>query len=522
MGREALVILIYTQHQQLLHKDEQLLQKDEQLLSRAAEIEILKLQIAKLRRLQYGRKSEKLDQQIEQLELQLEELEIQESAATPPPPTESPAAPSPTETPAKPARRAWPAHLPRKTHTRLPQTSACPQCQGEMRPIGEDVSETLEYVPGHYEVIREVRPKFTCKSCAKLVQAEASSRPIPRGEAGPGLLAHVVISKFVDHLPLYRQAQIFARSGVELSRSTLADWLGQVSRLLAPLVEQVRRQVFAGVKLHADDTPVPVLAPGTGKTKTGRLWTYVRDDRSWGDPSPPAVWFAYSPDRKGEHPQRHLREFRGALQADAYAGFQPVYATGQVREIACWAHARRKFFDLVQAHGSPFAREAVQRINALYAIEGTIRGHPPEERLRVRQADALPKLEALRQWLQEGLQQLSRKSETTAAGNYILGRWQALLRYTEDGRLEIDNNTAERALRAVALGRKNYLFAGSDNGGETAATLYSLLGSAKLNGVEPEAYLREVLTRIADHPINRIAELLPWNLKPAAEPTAAA
>jgi transposase len=255
-----------------------------------------------------------------------------------------------------------------------------------------------------------------------------------------------------------------------------------------------------------------VLAPGNGKTKTGRLWTYVRDDRPAADRAAPGVWFAYSPDRKGEHPERHLREFCGTLQADAYAGFNQLYENGRIQEAACWAHVRRKFYDLQQAHASPVATEALERIGALYAIEKEIRGRPPEERCEVRTARSKPLLASLRQWFETTLPKLSRKSDTTAAIRYALSRWDALLRYTNDGRLEIDNNAAERALRAVALGRKNYLFAGSDSGGERAAAIYSLIGTAKLNGLDPEAYLREVLTRIADHPINRISELLPWNI----------
>jgi hypothetical protein len=277
-------------------------------------------------------------------------------------------------------------------------------------------------------------------------------------------------------------------------------------------VEALRRYVMAAGKLHADDTPVPVLAPGQGKTKTGRLWTYVRDDRPAGDRAAPAVWFAYSPDRKGEHPELHLKKFRGKLQADAYAGFNQVYEDGRIQHASCWAHVRRHFYDLEQAHASPVAREALVRIGALYSIEEEIRGRPPDERRAVRQARSQPLLESLRQWFEATLSKLSRKSETTVAIRYALSRWNALLRFVDDGHIEIDNNAAERSLRGVALGRKNYLFAGSDAGGERAAVIYSLIGSARLNNIDPEAYLREVLSCIADHPINRIEELLPWNL----------
>ena len=385
-----------------------------------------------------------------------------------------------------------------------------------MSKLGEDVSEVLEYVPASFFVVRHVRPKLSCTKCDHIVQAAAPSRPIERGVAGPGLLAHVLVSKYADHLPLYRQSEIYARQGIELGRSTLADWVGGTSQLLEPLIEVLRRYVTASSKLHADDTPVPVLAPGNGKTKTGRLWTYVRDDRPAGDATAPAVWFAYSPDRKGEHPERHLREFCGTLQADAYAGFNQLYENGRIQEAACWAHVRRKFYDLQQAHASPVASEALERIAALYGIEKEIRGRPAEERRQIRNARARPLLESLRQWFEATLPKLSRKSDTTAAIRYALSRWDALLRYSNDGSIEIDNNAAERALRAVALGRKNYLFAGSDTGGERAAAIYSLIGSAKLNGLDPEAYLHEVLSRIADHPITRIEELLPWNIIPDA------
>ena len=523
---EALRALILSQHQELIVKDEQLLSTHEQLLStedkltatqeqlqsREREIEHLQLLLAKLHRMQFGRKSEKLARQIEQLELRLEELESngseKESNAAEPTPTATSSAP----TPAKPARRALPDHLPRETRVHTPKEEVCPQCQGELRKLGEDVAEMLEYVPASFRVIRHVRTKLSCTKCDCIVQAEAPSRPMERGLAGPGLLAHVLVSKYADHLPLYRQSEIYARQGVELERSTMADWVGGCSRLLEPLVDALRRYVMAAGKLHADDTPVPVLFPGNGKTKTGRLWTYVRDDRPAGDDAPPAVWFTYSPDRKGEHPAQHLKKFRGLLQADAYAGFNQLYEHGGIEHVACWAHVRRHFYDLDQAHASPTAREALQRIGALYRIEEQIRGKPRDERRRVRQEQSKPLLDSLRQWFEATLSKLSRKSDTTAAIRYALTRWQALTRYIEDGHIEIDNSAAERSLRGVALGRKNYLFAGSDRGGERAATMYSLIGSAKLNGLDPEAYLRDVLTRIADHPITRIEELLPWNV----------
>ena len=418
----------------------------------------------------------------------------------------------PVPIPNKPARRPLPASLPRVTKIHAPKQVTCPDCGGRLRPLGEDVSEMLEYVPGHFEVIRLVRPKLSCPVCERIVQEPAPSRPIDRGLAGPGLLAHVLVSKYADHLPLYRQSEIYEREGLELDRSTLAGWVGGASAALAPLVEQVHRYVMNAGKLHGDDTPVPVLAPGNGKTKTGRLWTYVRDDRPAGSEAAPAVWFAYSPDRKGEHPEHHLSSFQGILQADGYAGFNHIYEKGAIQEAGCWAHVRRKFFDLQQAHASALAAEAIGRIGQLYGIEAEIRGRSPAERRDIRQVRAGPLLDSLRQWLEANLARLSKKSDTAVAIRYALGRWTALTRYCGDGALEIDNNAAERAIRAVALGRKNYLFAGSDAGGERAAAIYSLIGSAKLNGLDPQAYLRDVLERIADHPINRIAELLPWNI----------
>jgi transposase len=485
------------------------------LRSRDVLIEQLKLQLARLKRMKFGRSSEQLDEKIAQLELSLEELEANEAAAAP---AEAPAA-----TPAaKPARKPLPEHLPRERHVHEPASGSCTcaQCGGALRVLGEDVSEVLEYVPEHWKVHKHVRPKYSCGTCQAVVQASAPSRPIERGYAGPGLLAHIAVSKYCDHIPLYRQSQIYAREGIELDRGTLAEWVGAVSALVDPLIGALSKYVMGAQKLHADDTPIPVLAPGTGKTKTGRLWTYVRDDQPSGSTDPPAVLFRYSPDRKGERPREHLKTFRGILQADGYAGFQGLYDREHepLIEAACVAHARRKFFDLHAATASPVALEALERIGALYQIETDIRGQLPEQRKAARQARAVPLLKDMHDWLHATARKVSKKSELARAIGYSLSRWSALTRYCDDGRIEIDNNAAERALRAVALGRKNFLFAGSDAGGDRAAAFYSLIGSAKLNGLDPEAYLRDVITRIAEHPINRVDELLPWNLALAPAP----
>jgi len=476
--------------------------------SSSEQIEHLKLVIEKLRRIMFGTKSEKVILQLEQYELKLEELESAEAEME----TAAEAVAPAKEPKTRVARKPLPAHLPREVVSHLPQGDCCPGCGGHLRQFGEDVAEQLEYIPESFKVIRHVRPKFACSGCDRVVEAPAPSRPIERGIAGPGLLAHVLVSKFGDHLPLYRQSEIYARQGVEIERSTLAGWVGAASELLSPLLDALKKHVLGGTKLHADDTPIPVLAPGSGKTKTGRLWTYVRDDRPAGEDTAPAVWFAYSEDRKGEHPRQHLKNFKGALQADAYAGFHHLYGNGAIYEVACWAHARRKFHEIHVLHASPTTTEALARIGALYAIEEEIRGKPADLRLSVRQSRARPLLDDMRKWMEKSQHSLSPKSETAGAIRYALSRWRALTRYADDGRLEIDNSAAERALRAVALGRKNYLFAGSDAGGERAAALYSLIGSAKLNGLDPELYLRTVLAQIAEHQVSRISDLLPWNL----------
>ena len=476
------------------------------LAVRDAEIEKLQLFLAVLRRQRFGRSSEKSHP--DQLALQLEAIEEQIAAL------EAKRDPAPAEPAAergkKPRRRPLPEHLPREESRHEPAGCACPSCGGRLHVIGEDVSEVLDYEPAQFKVVRHVRPRFACRACESITQAPMPSLPVERGRPGPGLLAQVLVAKYCDHLPLYRQSLIYARNGVELDRSTLAEWVGRATWLLQPLAERLAAHVFEGAKVHADDTPVPVLDPGRGRTKTGRLWVYVRDDRPCGDPSPPAAVFLYAPDRRGERPADHLARFCGFLQADAYPGFDKLFGE-RIVEVACWAHARRKIFEVHQSTKSPVAADALKKIAELYRIEMTIRGRPPDLRREVRQERTKPLLTALHGWLTAQLGRLPPKGGLAEAFRYALGNWTALTRFVDDGRLEIDNNRAENTIRGVALGRKNWLFAGSDAGGERAAAVYGLIETCKLNGIDPFAWLRDVLTRIAAHPINRIDELLPWH-----------
>ncbi|WP_210446569.1 IS66 family transposase [Pantoea ananatis] len=451
---------------------------------REREIDKLQAQLDKLRRMNFGSRSEKISRRIAQMEADLNRLQKESDTLTgrvDDPEVQRPLRQTRT-------RKPFPESLPRDEKRLLPTEPCCPDCGGSLSYLGEDAAEQLELMRSAFRVIRTVREKHACRRCDRIVQAPAPSRPIERGIAGPGLLARVLTSKYAEHTPLYRQSETYARQGVVLSRSVLSGWVDACCRLLSPLDEALQHYVLTDGKLHADDTPVPVLLPGNKKTKTGRLWTYVRDDRNAGSALPPAVWFAYSPDRKGIHPQSHLAGFSGVLQADAYARTP-----------------------------SALTDEALKRIGELYAVEAEIRGMPAEQRLAERQQKAKPQLKALENWLREKMKTLSRHSELAKAFTYALNQWQALTYYADDGWAEADNNIAENALRMVSLGRKNWLFFGSDHGGERGALLYSLIGTCKLNGIDPERYLHHVLDVIADWPINRVSELLPWRVALPAE-----
>jgi transposase len=489
-----------------------------------AMVAYLKLLIAKMKRERFGQSAERGRKLLDQLELQLEELE---TSAAEDEVAASPAAPEPTTAGSvsrrKPVRAPLPAHLPRERVV-VPAPPCCPCCGGRLVKLGEDITETLEVVPRQWKVIQTVREKFTCRSCEKITQPPAPFHVIARARAGASLLAMILYAKFGEHQPLNRQSQSFVREGIELDVSTLADWVGACTASLAPLNELIRRHVYAAERLHGDDTTVPVLAKY--KTVIGRLWTYVRDDRPFAGPDPPAAVFFYSRNRGGEHPSRHLAGYAGILQADAYAGFGDLYDAkrkpGPITEAACWSHGRRKFFELADLRKAPLAVEAVRRIDAIFAIEREINGVAAEQRLAVRQRRVTPLVDELKAWMLTERARLSRRADVAKAMDYMIKRWPAFTRFLDDGRVCLSNNAAERALRGVALGRRAWLFAGSDRGGERAVAIYSLIATAKLNGVDPQAWLADVLRRIADYPASRLHELLPWHwIKPEHQAAAA-
>jgi transposase len=512
---KAMVIAAY---QARLEAEVKARNAEAEVRARELEIERMRFTIAKLRHERFGQSSER-GVVLEQLELQLADLEEDASQAeaaeqlAAQTATGEKIAVAPFER-RRPARRPLPEHLPRERVV-YPSPSACQCCGGTLHKLGEDVTETLELIPRRWKVIQHVREKLSCRSCETISQPPAPSHPIARGRAGAGLLAHILFSKYGLHLPLHRQSTVYAREGVDLDVSTLADWVGAAAATLMPLVDVIRAHVFAAERIHADDTTVPVLA--RGKTRTGRLWTYVRDDGPFGGPDPPAAIFFYSPDRGAKHPEQHLAGYTGLMQADAYAGFNRLYGAGRkpgpIIEAACWAHARRNFFDLARISKAPIAIEAVERIDTLFAIEREINGLTMQERLHTRNERSRPLVTALENWLREQRAKLSGQSETAKAIAYCLTRWVALTRFLEDGRLCMSNNAAERQMRPVAMGRKNWTFAGSDAGGHRAAAIYTLIQTATLNDVDPQAWLADILTRLQDHPAKRIGELLPWNWK---------
>lgn len=490
------------------------------------EIERLKLEIARLRRQRFGTSSER-GARLEQLELALAELE--ETAAQADAASELRMANRssiPARSPAasrRPARRPLPEHLPR-TRVVYPAPATCPCCGGDVRTLGEEITETLERLPAHWFVVQHVREKISCRCCEAISEAPAPFHPIARGRAGPNLLAEVVVGKYGLHLPLNRQSTCFAREGIDLDVSTLADWVGAVAASLQPLTEAIEAHVLAAARIHADETPVPVLAKG--KTKQGRLWTVVRDDRPFGGPDPPAAVFFYSPDRSGVHAERFLAGFNGIMQADAFSGFGRLYKAGRqlgpITEAGCWAHARRGFFELAELQKAPIAIEAVTRIDALFAIEREINGASAEHRRAARDERSRPLVADLEAWLRTQRGLLSAKAKTAKVIEYLLKRWPAFTRFLDDGRICLSNNAAERALRGIAVGRRNWTFAGSDAGGRRAAAMYTLIETAKLNGIDPRAWIADVLAQLPGHPASRVHELLPWHWNKTQHISAAA
>jgi transposase len=484
-----------------------------------AMIEHLQLVIAKMKREIFGPRSERSQRLIDQLELQLEEL----AAAATEDETKAARVQVQGFTRQKATRRNFPADLPRRRIVH-PAPTTCPCCGGsKLCKIGEDVTETLDVIPRVWFVTEHVRKKFSCRTCEKITQPPAPFHAIARGFAGPSLLAMILVEKYANHQPLNRQSEHYAREGIELSVSTMADHVGACAATLMPLYEMIKAHVFAAERIHGDDTTVPVLAKV--KTRTGRIWTYVRDDRPFGSQSPPAAVFFYSPDRAGIHPERHLAGYSGILQADAYAGFNTLYVAdrpgGPITEAGCWAHARRKLFELADIASptrkekpttiSPIAFEAVQKMDAIFALERSINGLSAEARVTARRRDIALLVNDLIDWMKRERAKLSRHNEVAKAMNYMLKRIDTFTRFLEDGRICLSNNAAERELRGIALGRKSWLFAGSDRGGERAAVMLTLIQTAKLNDVDPQAWLADVLARIADHKITEIAALLPWN-----------
>ena len=484
------------------------------LVAREAEIDRLHQIIKELQRHRFGRRAESLP--VDQLLLGLEEAEQVEAAGHAETDATDGTACEARGRTRRTNRGALPAHLPRIERVIDLDDRTCPCCQGRLHVIGEDVSERLDIVPAQFQVIVTRRPKYACRACEEgVVQAPAPARLIEGGLPTEAMVAHVLVAKYADHLPLYRQAQIYARQGVNLDRSTLADWVGKAAFLLRPVHARLFERLKASDRLFADETTAPVLDPGRGQTKTGQLFAYARDDRPWGGRDPPGVAYLYAPDRKAEHPVRHLAAFVGTLQVDGYAGYKVLAARNAVSLAFCWAHVRRRFYELAKAGPAPIATEALARIAELYRVESEIRGRSPDERRAVRQARSRPVAEGLESWLKAKLGLISQKSKLAEAIRYALARWVGLSRFLEDGRIEIDNNVVERAIRPIALNRKNALFAGSDGGAEHWAIIASLVETAKLNGVEPQAYLADVITSIvAGHPQSHLDDLLPWAYAP--------
>ena len=493
-----------------LDKDARIAELEAALAARDTLIDTLRFQLAQLRRMTFGQSSEKLSAQIEQLELTLEELEGEAAVAN----IRQAKSAHRSERPSP--VRSLPAHLPRDEQRIEPETGHCncPECGGILRPLSEDSNEILDVLPVQWRVIRTIRPKYSCRSCEKIVQAPAPAKAIARGRASFGTLAHVVVSKFDHHLPLYRQAEMMTAQGLDIDRSTLAGWAGQAAQLLDPIVSRIREEGLKAAKIHSDDTPVPMLVPGKGKTAQGRLWTYVVDDRASGANGPPLVWYKFTQTRSGTYPQTELKTFAGLLQADGYAGYAKLYGGNRIQEVACWAHFRRKIFENHQTSPTPLTTDLLERIRALYRIEDEVRGQPPDIRRQWRQEKARPLVDELRSAIDDALRRLSPKSAMAKALVYGRKRWTALTCYLDEGAAEIDNNIAERAMRSVAIGRKNWLFAGSRAGGERAAAIYSVIETAKLNGIEPQAYIADAMEKIAGGwPASRWDELMPWNWK---------